>query len=294
MRLRSLPPLGVILAAGVMIAMPARAGQENRAGGKLLLTNAVSTVEGTSGGGLATWAMIAGNETRDGYGLSAHVTYVPLADYSLTSYGAAIGIRDRLELSYAHERFNTKAVGAALGLGHGFTFGEDVFGAKLRVAGDAVYSPGLMPEISIGAQYKTANRGAVIAAVGGAHDKGTDFYVSATKVLLAQSLVVGATVRFTKANQFGLLGFGGDRHDAYSPQFEGSVGLLLTRKLLVGGEVRTKPDNLGFAREDAAYDGFVAYALTRNVTLTAAYVDLGSIATVNGQRGAFLSLQTSF
>lgn len=291
MRLRWLP-LGMIAAAA--IAMPAQARQENRAGGKLLLTNAVSSVEGAAGGGLASWALIAGNETRDGYGFSGHVTYVPLADYTLTSYGAAIGIRDRLELSYAHERFDTRAVGAALGLGHGFTFGEDVFGAKLRVAGDAVYSPGLMPQISVGVQYKTADRGAVIAAVGGRHDKGTDFYVSATKVLLGESLVVDATLRFTKANQFGLLGFGGDRSDAYKPQFEGSAGLLVTRRLLIGAEVRTKPDNLGFAREDAAFDGFVAYALARNLSLTAAYVDLGSIATVKGQRGAFLSLQTSF
>lgn len=291
MRVRWLP-LGLIVA--VAIAAPALARQENRAGGKLLLTNAVSSVEGAAGGGLASWAVIAGNETRDGYGFSGHVTYVPLADYTLTSHGGAIGIRDRLELSYAHESFDTKAVGTALGLGHGFTFGEDVFGAKLRIAGDAVYSPGLMPQIAVGVQYKQADRGAVIAAVGGKHDKGMDFYVSATKVLLAQSLVVDATVRFTKANQFGLLGFGGDHSDSYKPQFEGSAGLLVTRRLLVGAEVRSKPDNLGFAREDAAYDGFVAYAVARNLTLTAAYVDLGSIATVKGQRGAFLSLQTSF
>lgn len=285
-------PLGMIAAA--LIAAPAAARQENRAGGKLLLTNAVSSVEGAAGGGLASWAVIAGNETRDGYGFSGHFTFVPLADYALTSTGGAVGIRDRLELSYAHESFDTKAVGTALGLGHGFTFGENVFGAKLRVAGDAVYSPGLMPQISVGVQYKTADQGAVIAAVGGKHDKGTDFYLSATKVLLGQSLVVDATLRFTKANQFGLLGFGGDKSDSYKPQFEGSAGLLVTRRLLVGAEVRTKPDNLGFAREDAAYDGFIAYALTRNVSLTAAYVDLGSIATVKGQRGAFLSLQTSF
>jgi hypothetical protein len=292
MRLRLLP-LGLILAAGIGIAAPAAARQENRAGGKLLLTNAVTSVEGSSGGGLATWAVIAGNETRDGYGFSAHVTYVPLADYGLTSYGAAIGIKDRVELSYARERFDTKAVGTALGLGHGFTFDEDVFGAKVRLFGDVVYD-GWLPEVSVGAQYKKANRGAVIALVGGQHDHGVDYYASATKVLLGQSLVVNTTVRFTKANQFGLLGFGGDKNDSYKAEFEGSAGLLLTRKILVGAEVRTKPDNLRFAREDAVYDGFVAYAVARNLSLTAAYVDLGSIATVKGQRGAFLSLQTSF
>ena len=290
MRLRLLP----LLMIGGALSAPASARQENRAGGKLLLTNAVTSVEGAAGGGLATWAVIAGNETRDGYGFSAHATYIPLADYSLTTYGAAIGIRDRLELSYAHERFDTRAVGAALGLGRGFTFGEEVFGAKLRVAGDVVYSRGLMPQISVGVQYREANRGAVIAAVGGAHDKGTDFYVTATKLLLGQSMVVNTTLRLTKANQFGLLGFGGDKHDHYSAQFEGSAGILLTRRLLVGAELRTKPDNLGFAREDKAFDGFAAFALTRNFTVTAAYVDLGSIATVKGQDGAFLSLQASF
>jgi hypothetical protein len=283
------------LLAGLALATPAEAGQEMRAGGKLVLTDGVSTVDGSAGGGLATWALIGGNETKDGIGGSAHVTYVPLADYSLVSYGAAIGIMDRVELSYTRQVFDTHKVGAALGLGKGFTFDQDVFGAKLRLFGDAVYDQDTwLPQVSVSAQYKHANRGTIIHAVGGAHDSGTDFYVSATKILLAQSLVLDGTIRATKANQFGLLGFGGDRHDSYSAQFEGSAALLLTRKLAIGAEVRTKPDNLGFAREDAAWDGFAAYAVTRNVSLTAAYVDLGSIATVKGQRGAFLSLQTGF
>ena len=55
-----------------------------------------------------------------------------------------------------------------------------------------------------------------------------------------------------------------------------------------------KPDNLRFAREDDAYDLFAAWAVTRNVTLTAAYVDLGSIATSRKQRGLFASLQAGF
>lgn len=284
-----------VYGGATLAATPAEAGQEMRAGGKLVLTNGVSTVEGSAGGGLATWALIGGNETRDGIGGSAHVTYVPLADYSLTSYGATLGIMDRVELSYTRQVFDTHKVGAALGLGKGFTFDQDVFGAKVRLFGDAVYAQDTwLPQVSAGVQYKHANRGAIIHAIGGAHDSGTDFFVSATKILLGQSLVLDGTVRATKANQFGLLGFGGDRHDRYSAQFEGSAALLLTRKLAVGAEVRTKPDNLGFAREDAAWDGFVAYAVTRNVSVTAAYVDLGSIATVNGQRGAFLSLQTSF
>lgn len=288
----------VALAATIAIAAPAApaiAGGEGRAGGKLLLTNGVSSVEGAAGGGLTTWAVIAGNETRDGIGGALHVTAVPLADYTLTSAGAAIGLFDRLELSYAREDFDTRRIGAALGLGKGFRFHEDVIGAKLKIAGDAVYGQdSALPQIAVGVQYKHADRGAVVRLIGGAHASGTDITLSATKILLGQSLILDTTLRMTKANQFGLLGFGGDRHDRYTPQFEGSAAYMISRRLVAGAEVRTKPDNLSFAKERDVYDAFLAYSLTRNLSLTAAYVDLGPIATIKGQRGAFLSLQASF
>jgi hypothetical protein len=269
--------------------------EEWRDGGKLLLTGGVTSIEGAAGGGLATWAVIAGDETEAGIGGTAHATYIALPDFDLTSYGGAIGFRNRIELSYAHQSFDTRSVGAMLGLGHGFTFSQDVFGAKLRLVGDAVYDQDrVMPQIAIGVQHKRANQGAIIAVVGGKANTGTDVYVSATKVVLSRSLVVNATVRFTKANQLGLLGFGGDKATKYQPEFEGSAGVLLTRRLLAGVEYRTRPDNLGFAEEDDTYDLFAAWSVARHVALTAAWVDLGTIATVKRQRGAFLSMQGSF
>jgi hypothetical protein len=274
---------------------PAHARTEWRSGGKLLLTNGVTSVEGAAGGGLSTWAVIAGEVTNDGIGGTLHVTYVPLDDYSLTGVGAAVGFRDRIELSYAHNAFDTHDVGAALGLGKGFTFSQDVIGAKVRLFGDAVYGQdSWLPEVSAGAQYKHAAHGDIIHAVGGQHDSGTDFYLAATKVLLRQSIVLDSTVRLTKANQFGLLGFGGDKSDAYHAEFEGSAALMVSRHLAVGGEYRTKPDNLGFAQEDNSYDLFAAWAPIHHLTFTAAYVDLGDIATVKAQHGAFLSLQAGF
>ncbi len=286
--------LAVTLLACVLIAAPALA-EQRRNGGKLLLTDGVSSVDGAAGGGLATWATIAGNETEDGIGGTAHATYVALPDFDLSSAGAAIGVSDRFELSYAYQRFDTRAAGAALGLGRGFTFGQHVVGAKVRLIGDAVWDQDMaLPQIAAGVQYKAAEKGAVIRAIGGRETKGVDVYVAATKVFLAQSLVVNATARLTKANQFGLLGFGGDAGHHRSVQFEGSAGKLITRSLLVGAEYRTKPDNLGFAKEDDSYDLFAAWAVHRNVTVTAAYVDLGDIATVKSQRGLFLSLQGGF
>ena len=284
----------IVALATATLATPATA-QDRRSGGKLLLTDGITSVEGAAGGGLATWAVIAGHETEDGTGATAHATYIALPDFDLTSVGAAIGFSNRVELSYAYQRFDTRAAGAALGLGHGFTFGQHVLGAKVRLIGDAVWDQDtILPQIAAGVQYKIADQGDVLHAIGAAQTKNADFYVAATKVWLAQSLVLNATVRFTKANQFGLLGFGGDRDADRSAQFEGSAGRLLTPNLLIGGEYRTKPDNLGFAHEDDSYDVFAAWAVRRNLSVTAAYTDLGDIATIRKQRGLFLSLQGGF
>ena len=284
------------LVAGLALsaAAHARAG-DTTTSGKLLLTDGVSTVEGEAGGGLAAWAVIAGGETVDGIGLRVHATYVTIPNFSLTTEGVSVGLFDHLELSYARQGFDTGRAGAALGLGRGFTFDQDIVGVKLKVVGDAVYDQDRwLPQISVGAQYKSNDEPAVVRAVGARRDSGVDFYATATKLFLAQSLLVSGAVRATEANQFGLLGFGGDRHGGYSAQFEGSAAYLVTRRLVVGAEYRSKPDNLRFAREDDTYDLFAAYAFNKALSLTVAYVDLGSIATFTGQRGAYLSLQAGF
>lgn len=261
-------------------------------GGKLPLTRGVTQIEGASGAGLAPWALIAGNETEDGVGASAFYTSVPLSDYSFTAYGAAVGFFDRFEISYAHQEFDTGSTGALLGLGNGFTFEQDIFGAKLRVFGDALYrQDSWMPQVAVGVQYKQAEHEALIQALGGEDDAGFDYYVTATKILLDDSLLVNATLRFTEANQFGLLGFGGDEEDGHTAQFEVSAAYMFTDRLVGGVEYRTRPDNLSFAEEEDGFDFFAAYAVTDNITLVAGYVDLGSIAAFDDQNGAYLSIQ---
>lgn len=263
-------------------------------GGKLLLTNGVATIEGTSGGGLATWSTIAGRATDRGIGLSGHITLIELPDYGWQSHGVAVGIANRVELSYARQNFDTRDVGTALGLGRGYVLNQDIFAAKLRLAGDTVYGDALLPQISVGVEYKRNRDAPVARAVGAAHGSGTDITLSATKLLLSHSVLVNATARLTKANQTGLLGFGTAADDAHRLQFEGSVAYQLSRRAVIGAEFRSKPDNLAIAREDDWWDLFAAYALTDHLTVTAAYVDLGSIATFDQQRGGFLSAQIAF
>ena len=262
---------------------------------RLLATSGVSQIDGAAGGGLAPWAVISGYGSRDAAGGTIHATVAPLPNFILSSAGASVGLFDRVELSYAHTWFDTGKAGGRLGLGNGYQFNLDTVGLKVRLFGDAVYDQDRWwPQISIGSQFKAADSHAVLAAIGASSPDGADVYLAATKLFLARSLLVNATLRATRANQFGLLGFGGDRDNGYSAEFEGSLALLLTRRLAVGGELRTKPDNLGFARERSAFDAFLAWFPTKHLSVTAAFLALGPIARQGEQNGAYLSLQTGF
>jgi len=273
--------------------------------GKLLLTGGVSSIDGAAGGGLTPWAVTASYATEHQVGATAHLTRVKTQDYSMNAYGAAIGIADRFEFSIARQDFDTGATGTALGL-PGLHLKQDILGAKLRVAGDAIVdSDSLMPQIAIGLEHKKTHAGDLeptLTALG-ASTSGTDVYVSATKLFLAQGILVNGTLRATKANQNGLLGFGGTSHTGYSVQPEVSIAWLVRKNIAIGAEYRGKPDNLNPSllgaglKEDDWSDVFVAWAPSKNLSLTLAYVDLGRIVpaiATRRQTGSYLSAQVAF
>lgn len=264
----------------------------NGTGGRLLLTSGVSQVEGAAGGGLTPWALIAGYDSKGQVGGSAYVTDVATTDFNLLSYGAAIGYGNRVEVSVSRQNFNTENLGSVLGLGHGFTISQNTVGVKLRLFGDAILEQDkILPQVSVGVMYKSNNKAAIVKSLSPSINSGNgaDFYLSATKLLLSKNLLINATVRLTKANQFGILGFS----DKYRLEGEGSIAYLVTRKLAVGGEYRMKPNNIPGLREDDAFDGFVAYTFNKHASLTLAYADLGNIV-VGRQRGFYSSLQIAF
>ncbi|TWB36431.1 DUF3034 family protein [Nitrospirillum viridazoti] len=293
-----------LLAAGVRVAPPAAGATVSRpedmtVSGKLTATGGVTQVEGAAGGGLTPWAVIGGGGTREEVGATAFFTAVRTHDYGMNAYGALIGLWDRVELSVAQDRFDTQALGGALGLGDGYAFTNTIAGVKVRVAGNAVYDQdSWMPQLALGAQYKSNDRSSLVKALGARSGDGVDLYASATKVLLAQSLLLSGTVRLTKANQTGLLGFGG-ADDDYHAELEGSAALLLDRTLVAGVEYRTKPNTLaranpGLAPEDDWYDAFVAWLPGKNLAFTLAYVNLGRVVTPTRQNAVYLSLQAGF
>lgn len=309
--------LWTLNAAAAALALAAT-GLAHADTGKLLLTGGVSTIAGSAGGGLTPWAVIGTNATEGEVGASAYLTHAATQDYALTGYGVAVGIHDRVELSLARQDFDASPSIALNGIApFGITPGQhikmDVVGVKVRVAGDAVLdSDNWMPQIAVGLEHKRVHPGSLQSVLSflGTKTNGTDVYASATKLLLDKSLLLNATLRSTNANQNGLLGFGaaapGKKSRSLQPEF--SAAYLLNKNLAVGAEYRFKPNNLqslgaaaglGAAlREDDWKDIFIAWAPSKNLLLTLAWVDLGRIVPgiTNGrkQTGYYLSAQVAF
>jgi hypothetical protein len=264
-------------------------GVPSEAGDRLEWTGAVTQIEGAAGGGLVPWALIGGLGTDAEVGATAFVTYVSTQDFALRTGGASIDVDNRVEVSAARQRFDANSVIP------GLTLGQDIVGLKVRLAGDAVFAPDQwLPQIAVGTQWKrTLDFEDIPRAVGAARGEDVDLYISATKLYFAalagRNVILDATLRRTRANQFGLLGFGGDG-SGYTFTPEGSAAIFLTDDLVLGAEYRDKPNNLSALRENSAEDAFLAWAPAKNFTLTAAWADLGRIAGKAPQRGIYISL----
>ncbi len=269
-----------LLAAALVLAC----ASASAAGTRQLGTGGVSQFEGAAGGGLVPWASITGYSNREETGANAFLTSLETDDLRLRVVGVSAGFRNRVELSLARQELGIDAAGID-------DLRQDVFGVKVRLAGDAIYTR--MPQIAVGLQYKKLRDFELARSLGAESSDGVDVYVSATKVFLAgiadYNTFVTATARLTEANETGLLGFGG----GHRLQGEVSVGALLSRKLALGLEYRTKSGDLGFD-ESAWRSLFLAYFPSRNLSVVLAYVDLGDVAVFRDQSGIYLSLVGGF
>ncbi|MCG6658791.1 DUF3034 family protein [Halomonas campisalis] len=276
-------PLWLILLCGLLLQAP-----HSWAGSRLLGTGGVTQIEGASGGGLSPWGVLTGTASEGEWAITATRSAARLEDYRLDVAGVAANWNDRLELSFARQRLGLDTLGGKLA--------QDIHGLKVRLFGDVLYHPwGIW---SLGLQHKRLDDGNLARAVGARANRGNDIYLAGSKLFFdaaaGRNLLANLTLRSTKANQGGLLGFGGDRQASRSLVAEGSLGLFLTPNWVVGMEYRQKPDNLGFAREDGWQAAYSAFFFNKHVSLTGAWLDLGSIAGLDDQRGGYLSLQVAF
>ncbi len=279
----------------LILSFSAMAPASLMAGERLLATGGVMQIEGSAGGGLTPWALIAGYGTSGETGASAFYTHANTnGGFDMNLAGIAVGFDNRVEISYGQQR-----------LGLSDTVPNEhirmhTLGAKVRLFGDAVYDQDTwVPQVSAGLQVKhNVDFDKVPKALGAESATGVDFYLSATKLYLGavagRNLLLNATLQATKANQFGLLGFGGDIHNKYQLQPAVSAALMLTDNLLIGAEYRARPNNLSVFKEEDAKDVFIAWFPVKYLSLTAAYVDLGNIADKDDQSAWYLSGQVSF
>jgi hypothetical protein len=278
------------LALGTALA----AAPAAHAGSRLLATGGVTQIEGSAGGGLAPWALIAGLGSDRQIGASASCTRVEPQDFTLDTCALSVGIRDRVELSIARQTFDVSSVIPDTDIT------QTIVGVKVKLFGDAVYDQDRWyPQVSAGVQYKrNADFAFVPSLLGARRDSDFEPYLAATKVYLAgpfsRTWLVNATLRATRANQLGILGFGGDRSDSRSVVAEMSAAMFVSDSVVVGAEYRQKPDKLGAFEEEDFSDLFVAWFPVKNFSVTAAFVDLGNITIHDNQRAWYLSLQGGF
>ncbi|WP_447895968.1 DUF3034 family protein [Vreelandella sp. GE22] len=270
--------------AAVSLALPAT---DAWAGSRIIGTGGVSAIEGAAGGGLSPWAVLSSTASAEEIGVTTAASRAWLDDYRLTVMGASANIYDRVEVSYARQTLDLQTLGGQLE--------QDIYGLKLRLWGDVLYHPwGIW---SAGIQHKRLVDGSTPTALGAHRTQGNDGYLSASKLLFGavagRNVLLNATLRNTDANQGGLLGFGGD-DGGRQWVAEGSVGLFITPQWVLGTEYRQKPDNLSVAQEDDWQSIYSAYFFNKHVSVTGAWLDLGSIAGLPSQRGGYLSLQAAF
>ena len=261
--------------------------------GKIIATAGLTQVEGSGGGGLVPWATLSGYDTRDQVSVGVFNTQVNVDDFRLQSWGLNASFYDRVEVSFAQQTFDLRPSSGDLR--------QNIIGVKARLYGDVVYSQ--WPQVSLGIQHKrlidqnTGISPSTADALGADNsDHGTDFYLAATKVhlglLCGYNVVWNLTLRGTKANEMGLLGFGGSENKSYEMMTEASAGVLLNEHVAVGVEYRQKPDNLGL-KEDDWKDAFISYIPNKNMSLTLAWTELGTIAGVKDQNGWYVSLNAN-
>jgi hypothetical protein len=256
------------------------------ADGKLIATPGVSQIEGAGGGGLVPMAQLAGYASQDEWAFNAFCSRGNVNDYSLDVCGAQLNLNDRIEFSFAEQEFHVDALQ--------LNIRQRVLGLKLRLYGDLVYSK--YPLLSAGIQHKRLHDPLVADLLGAKEDKGTDVYLAASKLHLGAAggfnWLWNIALRSTDANQTGLLGFGaeGQSRDLV---WEASTAILFGRHVALGAEYRQKPDNLA-PKEDDWKSVFVAWFPNKNISVTAAYLDLGEIVGQKNQTGSYFSITGYF
>ncbi len=258
---------------------------------KILGTSGLSQIEGAAGGGIVPWAVIGGYGSEGEWGGAASGGGVQVSDLVLDTGTVLLGFDNRWEISFAQQTLQVNELSSGP---FDAVIQQHIYGAKVRAFGHLIYET--WPQVSIGVQQKfNMNPNIAIDVLGADSDRGTDLYLSASKLWLHafadRNVLINLTARYTNANQTGLLGFGNENGVDYQLVGEASAALFLDHHWAIGGEYRQQPNRLASVDESPWWDTFVAWFPNKRIAIVAAYTDLGTVALWEQQRGGYLSIQ---
>ncbi len=270
--------------------------------------------------------VLLNNYNLDAYGASVglfnriEISYARQS-FSLGNTGDTLDHRILSIVSGSSVPLGTSTTSAALGLsgpaffGSNYQLNQDIIGLKVRLFGNIVYDQNWWePQVSVGVNFHHNEMPKNLADTLHVTRNAASYYLSATKVWLdgifGLTTLADVNIDVTNANQQGLLGFGGVNGMGYKVVPAAAVGVFLNRHVVLGAEYRGMPQNQLIApasgagnfstlanavsKTSAWKDVYVAWFPYKQLSLTAAYVDLGTIATEKNQSGLYLSLTTSF
>lgn len=258
------------------------------AGSRILATSGLNSVEGTAGGGITPWAIISGYSSSEEWSATTHYSAVRLDDFDLGVLGASVSYSNRVEVSFSQQKLDVLPLSTSIE--------QRIYSVKARLYGDIIY--GDWPQISAGIIHKENKDFEVPQLLGARNDSGTDYYLAASKLFLhgagGYNWLFNASARYSNANQNGLLGFGDVSNSEKKWLAEASFAVLPREDLAIGIEYRQQPNVLASVDEDSWKDFFVAWFVNKNLSISAAYVDLGTIAGLPDQTGYYINFQGYF
>ncbi|HPO07293.1 MAG TPA: DUF3034 family protein [bacterium] len=210
------------------------------------------------------------------------VWYVNLGDVDVdwTALGAALNIRNRLELSYGHEVIAPP----------GDNVHKNNLGTKLLLVPENAWEKPFIPALSAGVLWKDTD--ADLPA--DVDDDGFDFYAVGTKLIteLPRPVLLSAGLLYTDERVTGVFGHDED----YDLTGFGNIDVSPLPNVAIGFEYKQGARFDDFKNADY-WDAHIAWFVNKNLTLVGAYVNAGdedSTSKVGLGDGVVLSLQYAF
>ena len=191
--------------------------------------------------------------------------FVNLGDAGINWWAAsaALTVAERLELSYGYGFVDAHRYGDN-------SISTHNLGAKLRILDENAFDTAWVPAIAVGGVWKHTNSDTVKAF--GLRDNGLDGYVVASKlvtqtpvpVLLSAGLLISDEVvnGVVGHNEYGVAGFG-------------NIDILPAENIAIGLEYKQGVNVGDDIRNHDYYDAHVAWFVTKNLTLVAAFAETG-------------------